>query len=82
MTREVKVNRVLTDLSYTGYTPELVRCEARLLIEELNKENENYKEVFAKLKKRINYMFQNEPINSAEYDYYIGKLNELLNEVE
>ena len=82
MTREEKVNRVLTDLSYTCYTPELVRCEARLLIEELNKENENYKEVFAKLKKRINYMFQNEPINSAEYDYYIGKLNELLNEVE
>ena len=82
MNRKEKVNRVLTDLTRTGYTPELVRCEARLLIEELNKENENYKEVYAKLKKRIDYMFQNEPVNNAEYDFYIGKLNELLKEVE
>ena len=48
----------------------------------LLEEKQNYKEVFAKLKKRIDYMFQNEPVNSTEYDFYIGKLNELLKEVE
>lgn len=48
----------------------------------LEQENKKYKEVFDKLKKRIDYMFQNEPVNSAEYDFYIGKLDELLKEVE
>lgn len=50
--------------------------------EELQQENQKYKEVFNKLKKRIDYMFQNEPVNSAEYDFYIEKLEELLKEVQ
>lgn len=49
---------------------------------ELLEEKQKYKEVIDKLKKRIDYMFQNEPVNSAEYDFYIEKLEELLKEVE
>lgn len=50
--------------------------------EELQQESKKYKEMFDKLKKRIDYMFQNEPVNSAEYDFYIEKLEELLKEVQ
>lgn len=50
--------------------------------EELQLKKQRYKKVIDKLKKRIDYMFQNEPVNSAEYDFYIEKLEELLKEVQ
>lgn len=55
MNREQKINRVLAGLSHTGYTTEIEKCEARLLIEELTKENEklnHYKLLYQKVKER------------------------------
>ena len=75
MNKGEKVNRVLTDLSRTGYTPELVRCEARLLIEELNKENKNYKEVIDKVRTKAIYL-------QEQYGYILDDLIFLLKEVE
>lgn len=56
--------------------------ELKKLVIAMEEVANKYKEVFDKLKKRIDYMFQNEPVNSAEYDFYIEKLEELLKEVE
>ena len=55
MNREQKINRVLAGLSHTGYTTEIEKCEARLLIEELQNENEklnHYKLLYQKVKER------------------------------
>ena len=54
MIKEDRLNRVLAGLSHTGYTTEIEKCEARLFIEELFKENNKYKEVIDKIQKEIN----------------------------
>ena len=43
MSKEDRLNRVLAGLSHTGYTTEIEKCEARLFIEELEKENQELK---------------------------------------
>ena len=46
---EERFNRVLAGLSHTGYTTEIEKCEARIFIEELYKQNQKYKEVIDKV---------------------------------
>ena len=43
MTRNERIEKVLLDLSRTGYTEELVKFEARILIKELDEEVHTYK---------------------------------------
>lgn len=43
MTRNERIEKVLLDLSRTGYTEELVKFEARSLIKELDEEVRTYK---------------------------------------
>ena len=38
----------------------------------LREENQKYKEVIDELRKRIDYMIQNEPTNSREYSYKLS----------
>lgn len=54
-------------------------CEYK---DEVFKQNQKYKEVFDKVRKRIDCMIQNEPSNSREYDYNLSKLEDILKEVE
>ena len=56
--------------------------EHKKLNGELREENQKYKEVIDELRKRIDYMIQNEPTNSREYDYNLSKLDDILKEVE
>lgn len=77
---EERFNRVLAGLSHTGYTTEIEKCEARIFIEELYKQNQKYKEV---IDKAIMY------INSTRYSdinglkkYSIKELKDILKEVE
>lgn len=58
---EEEVNRVLAGLSHTGYTTELERCEAQLLIKELNKENR-------KLKRQLDYLRSGEYYNQLRFE--------------
>lgn len=51
---EERFNRVLAGLSHTGYTTEIEKCEARIFIEELYKQNQKYKEVIDKLNELTN----------------------------
>lgn len=46
-----KVKNVLKGISHTGYTTEIERTEARLLIEDLYKENKQLKEQLEKERK-------------------------------
>lgn len=46
---EERFNRVLAGLSHTGYTTEIEKCEARIFIEELYRQNQKYKEVIDKV---------------------------------
>lgn len=75
---EERFNRVLAGLSHTGYTTEIEKCEARIFIEELYKQNKKYKEAINKIYEIINY----------EYDFYddIAKIKDdiqnILNEVK
>ena len=43
MDKDKRINRVLTGLSHTGYTTEIERCEARILIEELFQQTKKQK---------------------------------------
>ena len=78
MKLEERFNRVLAGLSHTGYTTEIEKCEARIFIEELYKQNQKYKEAINKIYEIINY----------EYDFYddIAKIKDdiqnILNEVK
>jgi len=53
MDKEQKINRVLAGLSHTGYTTEIERDEARILIEELYQQVKKQKEV---IDKAINFL--------------------------
>lgn len=65
---EERFNRVLAGLSHTGYTTEIEKCEARIFIEELYRQNKKYKEVIDKLNELIekNYFKQSDDY----YDYF------------
>lgn len=52
------------------------------LIEKLKQENHQLKEVIDEVRKFVDEMFNNEPANSREYDYYCGKLLQILDKVK
>lgn len=49
MDKDKRINRVLAGLSHTGYTTEIERCEARILIEELFQQTKKQKKVIDKI---------------------------------
>ena len=49
MDKEQRINRVLAGLSHTGYTTEIERDEARILIEELYQQVKKQKEVIDRI---------------------------------
>ena len=72
MNKEQRINRVLAGLSHTGYTTEIERDEARILIEELEQQVQNQKEVIDKVK----LVFKGIAYGGSE-DYYIEKIKEI-----
>lgn len=48
----------------------------------LFEKHEQLKEVIEESKKFVDEMLNNEPANSREYDYYCGKLAEILDKVQ
>ena len=83
MIKEDRLNRVLAELSHTGYTTEIEKCEARLFIEELFKENNKYKEVIDKIKDSIDECWYMDSENVGE-QVFLKKceLLDILKEVE
>ena len=83
MIKEDRLNRVLAGLSHTGYTTEIEKCEARLFIEELFKENNKYKEVIDKIKDSIDECWYMDSENVGE-QVFLKKceLLDILKEVE
>lgn len=53
MSEEQKINRVIAGLSHYGYTTDLERGEAKLLIKDLQQERDYYKNIVEELKKFI-----------------------------
>lgn len=53
MDKEKRINRVLAGLSHTGYTTEIERDEARILIEDLYQQLKKQKEVIDDCKEDI-----------------------------
>mgnify|MGYP004557448855 CR=1 FL=1 len=54
-----KINRVLAGLSHTGYTTEIEKCEARILIEELFNQVKKQQEVIDKATNDIQEIIDN-----------------------
>lgn len=64
---------VFDELSYT-----CLLVDIRMLIFE----NKKYKEVINKLRKVVDKIIDIYPANNREYDYYVSKLDDLLEKVE
>lgn len=58
MTQNKRIEKVLLDLSRTGYTEELVKFEARSLIKELDEEVRTYKAKLDKIREYINGVYE------------------------
>lgn len=83
MIKEDRLNRVLAGLSHTGYTTEIEKCEARLFIEELFKENNKYKEVIDKAIELIDYYgITPEENDNITLRHILKDLKYILKEVE
>ena len=83
MIKEDRLNRVLAGLSHTGYTTEIEKCEARLFIEELFKENNKYKEVIDKAIELIDYYgITPEENDNITLRYILKNFKDILKEVE
>lgn len=72
MDRKDRLNRVLAGISHTGYTTELERDEARILLEEQDKEIQNLQNL---IDKTANYYLKTLAKNGSMPDEAVEMFN-------